>query len=242
MNIIRFAKAFLPLTAVLSVISCGTKRRSPPPADLINIEVTPHTTTAEVNHCYGSEGGILCLVFGEGFSSADFCDSLSKKLNAFYGNEADGGKVMILNYPSDFNGRISQFYEIAGEKDISGILLLGAPSNTHRALARIEDFWDQEKPFNIISLFPHDDPDGEESTCNIVISSESEELPENIECIILRATDYLNKLPGVLDYNNELFTHAENITGKETLERFTDPKTGLHSINHFVLKASENAQ
>ena len=242
MKIIRFAKAFFTVTAVLALFSCSTKKRTPPPADLINIEVAPHLNSAEVNHCFGNEGGIICLVFGEGFSGADFYDSLTKKLIAFYGNEADGGKVMILNYPSDFNGRISQLYEIIGEKDVSGILLLGAPTNTHRALARIEDFWDQEKPFNIISLFPHDDPDGEESTCNIVISSESTDLPENIECMILSATDYLNKLPGVLDYSTELFTHAENIIGKGTLERFTDSKTGLHSINHFVIKASENAQ
>ncbi|MBO4405061.1 MAG: hypothetical protein J5780_07040, partial [Treponema sp.] len=160
----------------LAVTSCSKKQRSPAPADLITLDVKPYIPSEDIEKEFTEEDGLICIVFAPPFNEKTFQGETLKKLENFYGNELNGGKILALTYPDDFSGRISSLYEIIDDKKIRGLLLLGAPDNTHRTLGRIQDFWEENVPYNIISLFPNDNTDGQESTCNLVFTAEDKEI------------------------------------------------------------------
>lgn len=227
----------LAAAASAALFSCE-RVRTEFPEDFINLEVHPSAQIREVPH--RNDGGVICVLLAGSFN--DVKEEAEKKLDEVYGLAEQGGKIQLYTFPDDFSGRISTLYTKTEDIQIDGMLLLEAPSGTHSALAHIQDFWDQELPFNIISLFPNDNSDGQESTCNIVVSTAETLSAEQKISFILKGVDYLNKLPGVLPLDNDLFAHTENICGKGNVKTYTDENTGIRAINHFVFDTETAAR
>ena len=197
----------------------------------------------------------VCVLFGYDFNNPEIKESLLALLKENFGLDEDGGLIYPLTYPEDFKhgvrGYASDFAAIlqADELDLAGIVLLGAPENTHIALAKNQDKWEQEVPYPVIALFPQDDVLGIESTCDIVIDKgqtaglTGEIAPEesdgqihaNAPEIIVETIKYIELLDGAPSRTKELQKHMTQMLEGFQFHHYTDPESGLQSINHFVL-------
>lgn len=161
---------------------------------------------------YSSKDGIICVLFGYGFNDGEFLDDFLGILQKRYGLETDGGIILpVIFTENDVEGqlsiaKISSLYDIISERDIKGIILLGAPDGTHRYLTKLRQDWDDNPPYAIFSLMPQDDVLGEEFNCDFVleyernVSLEDEEVEvktvdKTAEQIVLRAIRYMVDLP-----------------------------------------------
>ncbi len=199
----------------------------------------------------------ICVLYGYGFNSEETVSKLQTMLEQRYGLDDDDGLIYSLVFPDSFkhNGRSfsSEFYSILSEseKDFAGIVILGAPETTHIALGRLQDFWDMNIPYPIIALFPQDDVLGLESTCDIVVEkAQKTEITEEVEedtttviddmtvTILQNTIDYVLTLNGPIPKTTDLQIHAQQMLKNDTVTKYTDPDTGLKSINHFVLAAN----
>ena len=198
----------------------------------------------------------ICVLFGYDFNNPEVKESLLALLRDNFGLDEDGGLIYPLSYPDDFKhgvrGYASDFAAILQDDDLdlAGIVLLGAPENTHTALAKNQDKWEQNVPYPVIALFPQDDVLGIESTCDIVVDKgqtagltgelapeESDgQIHQNAPEIIIETIKYIQMLDGAPSRTKELQTHMEQMLTNFQFHHYTDPESGLQSINHFVLK------
>lgn len=197
----------------------------------------------------------VCVLFGYDFNKAEIHDSLLALLKDNFGLDEDGGLIYPVSYPEDFKhgvrGYASDFAVLlqSEELDLAGVVLLGAPENTHTALARNQDKWEQNVPYPVIALFPQDDVLGIESTCDIVVDKgqtaglDGEVAPEesdgqihqNAPEIIVETIRYIQLLDGAPERSKALQKHMEQMLEGYQFHHYTDPESGLMSINHFVL-------
>lgn len=197
----------------------------------------------------------LCVLFGYDFNKPELKEPLLKMLGENFGLAEDGGLIYPLIYPDDFKhgsrGYVSDFAAILQSEDLDlcGIVLLGAPENTHKALAKNQDKWEQNVPYPVIALFPQDDVLGIESTCDIVVDKgqnagltgelapeESDgSVHEDAPQIINETISYILLLDGAPERTKSLQTHLTQMLKKHSFHNYTDPESGLSSINHFVL-------
>lgn len=197
----------------------------------------------------------VCVLFGYDFNKPEIKENLLAILKDNFGLDEDGGLIYPLTYPDDFKhgirGYASDFTAILQDEelDLAGIVLLGAPENTHTALARNQDKWNQEVPYPVVALFPQDDVLGIESTCDIVVDKgqtaglTGEIAPEesdgqihpNAPEIIVETIKYIQILDGAPSRTKELQKHMAQMLEGFQFHHYTDPESGLQSINHFVL-------
>ena len=203
---------------------------------------------------YSPESGLICVLFGYGFNSQEFYDDAIEKLSKRYGLADNGGIILPVSFPAAVKGRISNLYDIINERDIKGIILLGAPDGTHKTLGRLKDDWKEEEatghevPYPVFSFMPQDDILGQESNCdfvleyeqNTVLTEEDENIniiiDETAEEIVMRAVRYIEELPAPLPHDTNLYSHVQAIVGEKKVRRYTDGETGLQSINHFIIE------
>lgn len=197
----------------------------------------------------------VCVLFGYDFNKPEIHDSLLALLKDNFGLDEDGGLIYPLTYPDDFkhgakgySGDFEDFL-LESDLDLAGIVLLGAPEKTHSALAKNQDKWEQEVPYPVIALFPQDDVLGMESTCDIVVDKgqtaglDGEVAPEesdgqihkNAPEIIVETIRYIQLLDGAPERSKTLQKHMEQMLEGYSFHHYTDPESGLMSINHFVL-------
>ena len=197
----------------------------------------------------------VCVLFGYDFNNPVVKEELLSLLRENFGLDEDGGLIYPLTYPDDFKhgirGYASDFAAIlqSDELDLCGVVLLGAPENTHTALARNQDKWEQEVPYPVIALFPQDDVLGIESTCDIVVDKgqtaglagevapeESDgQIHQNAPEIIVETIKYIQLLDGAPSRTQALQKHMEQMLEGYQFHHYIDPESGLQSINHFVL-------
>lgn len=208
-------------------------------------------------------GKKIAVLLGYGFNSPETAKEYSDFLEEKFSLEKNNGMLLVMNYPEDFKrtGRsfATEFFNIItnDELDLCGIITLGAPEFTHLALARNQDKWDEEVPYPVISLFPQDDILGIEATNDIVLdkgqsieiedelsdSSDSGEKSntspfsedDSTKQILASVINYVSMAEGPLSELNELQAHLSKILKNAKFHNYTDPETGLKSINHFVL-------
>ena len=191
----------------------------------------------------------VCVLFGYDFNNPEVKEPLLALLRE------DGGLIFPVCYPEDFKhgvrGYATDFAAILQEEDLdlSGIVLLGAPENTHTALAKNQDKWEQNVPYPVVALFPQDDVLGIESTCDIVVDKgqtagiTGEIAPEetdgqihpNAPEIIVETIKYIQLLDGAPSRTKDLQKHMAQMLEGFQFHHYTDPESGLMSINHFVL-------
>ena len=196
----------------------------------------------------------IVIVFGYDFNKPEVVKEIKNTLSENFGLSEDGGLITPIVYPDDFKhgqrGYVSELTSILNSaSELQGIILLGAPENTHIALAKHQDFWNQNIPYPIAAVFPQDEVLGLEATCNIVIDKgqaagitgeivqneiESEFSSESTQ-LINDIVHYISLFDGVPEYNANLKIHISQMLKNRKVHPYFDPETGLQSINHFVL-------
>lgn len=213
-------------------------------SDLMNTTQKWHLTNKRV-----------AVLFGYDFNEPEVKESLLALLSENFGLAEDGGLIYPITYPEDFKhgvrGYATDFSTLlqSDEFDLAGVVLLGAPENTHVALAKNQDKWNMEVPYPVVALFPQDDVLGIESTCDIVVDKgqtagltgelapeESDgQIHQNAPEIIVETIKYIQLLDGAPSRTKELQKHMEQMLEGFQFHHYTDPESGLLSINHFVL-------
>lgn len=197
----------------------------------------------------------ICVLFGYDFNNPVIKNSLLSLLKENFGLAEDGGLIYPLTYPEDFKhgirGYATDFATVLQNEDLelAGIVLLGAPENTHSALAKNQDKWEQNVPYPVVALFPQDDVLGIESTSDLVIDKgqtagiTGEIAPEESDGqiyseapeVIVETIKYILLLEDAPERSRSLQKHMEQMLKGYQFHHYTDPESGLQSINHFVL-------
>lgn len=237
--------------------SCKNKSNQVIETDSFTLEISrsAESELASSSQTWHYTNERLCVLFGYGFNDSETVDNMLKPLAAKYGLDKDGGLILPLVFPTDFKhgGRtyVSELTSILNSDSVSfvGIVLLGAPENSHVSLARNQDNWNQAVPYPVISLFPQDDVLGLESTCDMVIDNgvsadlsaepneeESLQNVSNAPVILEMTVDYVLALGEPLPKDNTIYNYAQQMLKGTEVLHYIDPETGLQSINHFVIK------
>ena len=194
----------------------------------------------------------IVVFFGYGYNDTEFVEKTKNQLFQKYGNENEDGNLIALVFPDDFKHGsrtyTTNLANILDDKDVSGLVILGAPEGTYRAITRIQDEYDGKLPFPVISLFSQDDILGTEYTSDIVLDkkqkaqlngileAESEqEFSEEASSIIEKAVFLAEIADAPFEKDAKLFNIAKMIAGDTKISRYVDSETGLIPINHFVL-------
>lgn len=240
----------------LTFSSCA--KEEPVPVDLTAFDLQVYDSESAIISDKISQWHItnkkILVIFGYDFNKPEIVKEIKTSLGNRFGLSEDGGLISTIIYPDDFKhpqrGYVTELTSyLATEDELSGVIILGAPENTHIALARHQDFWNQNVPYPVITFFPQDEILGLEATCDLVIDKgqaaeitgeivqdevESEFFTESVQ-IISNAIHYVSLLDGALEANNSLKGHVSQMMKNKKLHHFTDPETGLQSVNHFVL-------
>lgn len=196
----------------------------------------------------------ICVLYGYGFNDADFVNKMNETLSKEFGLAQDDGMILPLVYPDDFmygnKAYITKLAEKLDDQKICGILLLGAPENSHTAISRIQDLHEKDTFFPVISLFPQDDDvTGMENCADIVLdrvqkahmtgilSDDHNEVFSNAVPEIIKkaiSLEIASKTP--IRKDSKLYTVAKELVSGMKVSRYQDPDTNLISINHFVIE------
>lgn len=199
----------------------------------------------------------ILVLFGYNFNSPETVKNLTDLLEKNFGLESDGGLIYPLTYPNDFkhnsNNYVNDLYSSlqSNDRELSAVVILGAPEKTHLALARNQDKWNNLVPYPVAALFPQDEGLGLESTCDFVLDKGqtehavfSDNAGEEIEAetiqeapqILLSTVSYLSKMKSSLPRDSTIQQHAKQMLKDFIISYYVDTETGLPSVNHFVLK------
>ncbi|MGN0729833.1 hypothetical protein [Treponema sp.] len=244
-----YAGTILLLALALFFTGCKEKTRTAAKtnSDYI-IEIQPRETSQNVQRksLWTNEEGVVCVFFGYGFNIPEFTENALNSLEKKFGLAENGGLILPVIFPDDLHGRISTLRDILEKNRVRGVVLLGAPENTHIPLAKIKEDWNGNLPFNVFSLFPQDDVLGQEFTCNFVIDYEFNEgiqfgdasvqgeWKDALE-LFMSAVEYASLLPFSLPLDSELYFHVQSIAAKRKIARYVDSETGIQSRNHFII-------
>lgn len=204
--------------------------------------------------CWHKSNDCVVVVFGYGYNDEEFVTSMKEKLFETYGDYQNNGRLLPLVFPDDFKHGsrtyITDLASILQDKQVSGMVILGAPEGTHKAIARLQDAHDGILPYPVISFFSQDEILGMEDSADFIIDKAQK---AEINGIVSNETtaDYVKEVPvylenalryadiseGAFTKDAKLFDVVKMITGKKTkLSRYSDSETGLISINHFVIE------
>ena len=253
-------KRVIYLVIILIALLAGCKKTKPQvvEADSIELSVQPlnnESVLESQNQTWHVTNKRVCIIFGYGFNSQEAVEKFTALLGERYGLESDGGLIYTMIYPDSFkHGAKGYATELATaltgtDKDLAGIIILGAPENTHTAFAKLQDFWEMGVPYPIYALFPQDDVLGLESTCDFVLDKEQvtdltgDVAPEEtVSEIILEAPevltdciDYMLEIEGPFVKDSTLPKHITQMLKNKKIHHYVDPESGIQSINHFVL-------
>jgi hypothetical protein len=193
----------------------------------------------------------VAVLFGYGYNSPEFLEKILTVLSDEFGLDSEGGLVFPVIYPDDFTvnsyTRISRLPELLASRDICGLVVLGAPENTHYALAKLQDAGTE---YPVVSLFPQDDILGTEAGSDLVLDYSPAgaeevlqpeettqalitEIPQLLVSTVQVVRDMQNKPDPELDY--QPYAQKAAGAGWQVLP-YTDAETGLPAHNHFVLQ------
>jgi len=246
------------IITLTATISCKKNKNQIPEEDLIQLTVQPSNESQALtteNQQWHVTNKRVCVIFGYSFNSPEIVEEFTALLQKRYGLESEGGLIYTMIYPDNFkHGGKAYANELAGlltgtDRDLAGVLVLGAPENTHSAFAKLQDYWEMNIPYPIYALFPQDDVLGLESTCDFVLDKEQQTdltgdvaPEESISEILLAAPevltdciDYMLDIKGPFVKDSSLPKHIQQMLKNQKIHHYVDPESGIQSINHFVL-------
>ena len=249
---------FIIIISVIFLAGCKKTKSPVVEEDSIQLNILPSSNEEILeseNQTWHVTNKRVCVIFGYDFNSPEAVEKFTALLGERYGLESDGGLIYTMTYPDSFkHGAKGYATELATtltstEKDLAGIIILGAPENTHTAFAKLQDFWEMGVPYPIYALFPQDDVLGLESTCDFVLDKEQvtdltgDVAPEEtVSQIILEAPevltdciDYMLEIEGPFVKDSTLPKHISQMLKNKKIHHYVDPESGIQSINHFVL-------
>lgn len=159
----------------------------------------------------------ICVVLGYDFNDSETTNNYLYILEQEFGLSNEGGLVDPVIFPDSFKHGtktyVSDFKEILKnnykDTDLIGLILLGAPENTHIVLENLQD--ENELYFPVIALFPQDDILGLESTCDMIVEkSQSVEeasgsnAEESISALVAKAPEILLNAISYLETLDEM--------------------------------------
>lgn len=244
----------------LAFLSCKKEEKRPLAADPFEIEIKEEENASLTSTAWHPTEKKICVVFGYGYNDKPYVqavvDSLAKKYGLDDGTE-EGGLILPFTYPNDFPAeRISRLPALIGERELAGLIVIGAPENTNYAIANLEDEYSSQEtmiPYPVYAFFPQDDVAGIEATCNFVVdramegsgSTDDETNKEEVvqtqvkdlDKILDNAVEYMLLTQAPLPGDEDLIAHVSRIVGKNyKVSRYVDAESGLQSINHFVIE------
>ncbi len=200
----------------------------------------------------------IVIIFGLGYTDAPFYENTLSVLESCFGLDSEGGLILPLAFPEDFNyegiaGRISSLPDIIAHKNVKALLSLGAPENTHRALASIQDLsvHNDDFSFPVYSLFPQDDVLGIEAGSHVVIDfapfGGSHGLSEEsgLQHMDLIASILVSIIEKAADFpaqasSTQIQNFLKTALGPSwQVEISIDPETSIRSKNHFLISLPE---
>ena len=238
--------------------SCKKEKSQVPASEMVQINIQPSSNSQILeteNQSWHVTNKRVCIIFGYDFNSQETVEKFTSLLQERYGLESDGGLIYTMIYPDNFkHGAKSYATELATaltgtDRDLAGVIILGAPENTHTAFAKLQDFWEMGVPYPIYALFPQDDVLGLESTCDFVLDKEqqtdltgdiapeetiSEKILEAPE-VLTDCIDYMLEIEGPFVKDSTLPKHVTQMLKDKKIHHYVDPESGIQSINHFVL-------
>lgn len=247
------------LAICLSLFSCSKPHKAVDNNEItevpLNIEIKDSNldTEAPVNQLWHISNKKIFILFGYDYNDPEFVEKATKRLSNSFGLYEDGGIIIPVVFPDGFRHKDKavsvDLFNILDDDDIAGFISLGAPEKTYRALSRIQDLWNGEIPFPVISMFPQDDILGIEDTSSIVINqiqhaeneesliteSEHRAVPD-ADLILEKAVSYILKLKNSPSKDAALAAHLRQMLPGKHIHRHSDSETGLYSINHFVIE------
>ena len=246
----RISSIFSLFCGMLFVFSCGNSSTKIV-LDENTLIIEPKESSEDMGNksqsLWTNDEGVVVVLFGYGFNEPSFTNSILQKIKDEFGVENENGLVLPVIFPDDLHNRISSLNDFLGDRQIRGIILLGAPERTHIALAKIHNDWDNMTPFNIFSFFPQDEALGQEGTCNFVVeyprlhtelsedSGVIQSADQSVE-IIMNSIRYVAQLPGSIPCDQDLQFHVQNILKGKKIKPYVDSETGITSVNHFLIR------
>ncbi len=243
---------------MLAAVSCKKDKVQVSGTEQVQLNIQPSASSQILeteNQTWHVTNKRVCVIFGYDFNAPDAVEKFTNLLAERYGLESDGGLIYTLIYPDSFkHGAKSYATELANnltstDRDLAGVIILGAPENTHTAFAKLQDFWEMGVPYPVYALFPQDDVLGLESTCDFVLDKEQQTdlsgdiaPEETVSQIILEAPevltdciDYMLEMEGPFIKDSTLPKHVTQMLKDKKIHHYVDPESGIQSINHFVL-------
>ncbi len=253
-NIVKF----IIISLVFLTFSCSKPSVQTDDNSYINLEVKKsEAVSVQVFNSQFTYKKIL-VVLGYDVNSPKISSELKTQLQNLYGLTDANGINNLVTYPEDFKrgqrGYIGEFTAMLTDTEVeyAGVIILGAPEYTHIALARHQDFWNQKVPYPTIALFPQDDILGIEANCDIVIEKaqplqmDGEPLSEEVENQLIEEAPnllihtinyflYMDESNTCFERTESLKNHLNQMYPEYKFHNYSDPETGLQSINHFIL-------
>ena len=243
---------FFAFTAILlfSIFSCTEKKESLK-NQMGDIILTPELVEkTERTPIWNYTDKKIILVLAHSFNDEEFISNATELIKKTFGLAQDGGAVYIMTYPADFkhgnSERLTNLKDKVEELDAKGVIIFGAPLDTHTVLGKIQDNYDGNHTFPVFSLFPQDDILGTESVSDIVIEHERKEGGTESEDVDKLSLTYVkNSVELMLEnidndlQNSDLTLLAEKIVQNNDIKHYVDGETGLSAINHFVISIQE---
>lgn len=245
---------------IAALVSCKKEAPRRVSADPFEIEVSEESKSLMASPSWHPSEKKICIVFGYGYNDKHYVQAIVESLSQKYGiddGSADGGLIFALTYPDDFpSERISRLPTLIGERELAGLILIGAPENTNYAVAKLEDEYSTQEtmiPYPVYAFFPQDDVAGIEATANFVVDRASEgsgsvdddtnkeevvqTQVKDLDKILDNAIEYMLLTQAPLPADEDLIAHVSRIVGKNyKVSRYVDAESGLQSINHFVIE------
>ena len=197
----------------------------------------------------------IVVVLGYGYNDEENVTKITQNLNENFGVETEDKKALItvLVYPADFmvagKERISSLADRIEDKNLAGMIVLGAPEGLHIALSKIQDKNEDGKiHYPVFTFFSQDDVLGSESTSDFVldyahktntIESEVTDFIPDFDAtnILTNSLSKMLELREPLRADGNLINFVQSLLEKNrTVVRYIDGETGLQSINHFIFE------
>ena len=201
------------------------------------------------------EGKNIIVILGYGYNDEANIEKIKQSLNANFGIETEDstGLVSIFVYPADFmvagKERISSLVDRIEDKNIAGMVILGAPEGLHIALSKLQDKAEGGKlPYPVFTFFSQDDVLGSESTSDFVLDyahktntiegEVTDFIPDFDSTLILtNAIASMLELREPLKADSSLMGFVQKLLEKNrNVIHYVDGETGLQSINHFIFE------
>ncbi len=156
MGINRTFFTFAIFAALFSITACKKETKIKTyvsSAETLNIKVRStkpdQVVSAKNIRSHGhAEDGEVCVLFGYGFNSENFYSQVIHNLDTLYGLEENDGMILPVIFPNDIK-KISLLRDMLNERNIRGVVILGAPEGTNSVFARLQDEYDGKIPYPV---------------------------------------------------------------------------------------------